>query len=71
MKLMKRFWYGNIFYRIPRKMRLVGYISLKELYAIGPFGIAYQTYSHHRFDTPILGKEKLCVVRVCEDGLSI
>jgi hypothetical protein len=59
-----RFWFGNVFYRIPRKMRVVGYVSLRDRVAYGPFGIVYQTYSHHCFTTPILGKEKQLALRI-------
>ncbi len=61
-RALQRFWYGNMFYRLPRTIRTIGYIG--QCGVIGPFGIAYRTYSHHRFDTPILGRERKLTVKV-------
>ena len=67
MKLaLQRLWFGNVFYRIPRTFRLIGYINFTRWTFIGPFGFAYQTYSYHRWDRAILGKERCCVIRICD-----
>lgn len=62
--LLRRLYNRHVFYRVPRVWRFVGYINVQDRMVVGPFGVRYQTYSHHRFDTPVLGGERFAGLRV-------